>query len=118
MNGSIPTGMGKPIERAIRQTVYRVYPHGYGETALFIMCPPQHTGLSPRVWGNQRATFSLTIAQRSIPTGMGKPDRRLLVFDSFRVYPHGYGETRARTCASIAVPGLSPRVWGNRLLNR
>ena len=91
--GSIPTGMGKPKDKARCINPSAVYPHGYGETILTADSDLDTNGLSPRVWGNQITSFCGTNCTRSIPTGMGKPHVAAGDIERDGVYPHGYGET-------------------------
>ena len=72
-DGSIPTGMGKPVQAQAVGIPQKVYPHGYGETAPDKKNGAIGMGLSPRVWGNQKHLYLNYSHKGSIPTGMGKP---------------------------------------------
>ena len=92
---SIATGM-KPLDGGCHHGV-RVYPHGYGETCQNIpVSPSSEFRVYPHGYGETDC--------KSVATVVLQP----------RVYPHGYGETIC-TASSPNAPGLSPRVWGNRL---
>ena len=54
---------------------------------------------------------------RSIPTGMGKPAAIWQIKPFSMVYPHGYGETVIAVYGAHFSEGLSPRVWGNQILD-
>ena len=71
-------------------------------------------GLSPRVRGNRNRIAQNGLGRRSIPACTGEP----LILDLRQglreVYPRVYGGTIRYSAHKSAVPGLSPRVRGNR----
>ena len=111
---SIPACAGEPSCWDRAACVYAVYPRVCGGT------PEQHPpawrlwGLSPRVRGNRDAVLFPQVALRSIPACAGEPaglgSRRATV----KVYPRVCGGTSRLRRRQSCLPGLSPRVRGNR----
>ena len=75
-------------------------------------------GLSPRVRGNLNRGARGMLPTRSIPACAGEPCSASVASRSARVYPRVCGGTCR--CSTIVTPGagLSPRVRGNRGLER
>ena len=91
-----------------------VYPRVCGGTLAANTRRTRNTGLSPRVRGNRRAGAARPGKCGSIPACAGEPLRPPLLRASPGVYPRVCGGTISPTWAVPAVPGLSPRVRGNR----
>ena len=72
------------------------------------------TGLSPRVRGNRQWLHSFTMMLRSIPACAGEPSMVALLHDDVEVYPRVCGGTGTAALHYQSLPGLSPRVRGNR----
>ena len=94
--GSIPAGAGEPLARTTSPGRERVYPRGCGGTVECV------------VWASAPTW--------SIPAGAGEPEL-LASRDAVQgVYPRGCGGTGPNADTRPSVPGLSPRVRGNLLL--
>ena len=91
-----------------------VYPRVCGATSMQAILTLQQYGLSPRVRGNRADGLDAVIGRRSIPACAGQPNMTRVVKPGLKVYPRVCGATTARTLKVYAVPGLSPRVRGNR----
>ena len=116
--GSIPACAGKPPPA--RQTLKPewVYPRVCGETASDRHRDGSSAGLSPRVRGNLRVDVLLNAHIGSIPACAGKPRLPRAWTVARRVYPRVCGETAACRQKRQPLPGLSPRVRGNRQHSR
>ena len=113
---SIPTCVGQPPEKTHRAATVRVYPHVCGAAG----CPQAGvlpvTGLSPRVWGSPIELVYKQGRYGSIPTCVGQPCLAAILFSHWQVYPHVCGAAVCRLNQLVSAQGLSPRVWGSRLL--
>ena len=134
MKGSIPAGAGEPLVVWPNGLGDAVYPRGCGGTQGDEPGVKAVQGLSPRVRGNRRSSGRTDRLQGSIPAGAGEPSPAGRLRASTRVYPRGCGEppitsvevpqdrVYPRGCGGThtgvrlarRVPGLSPRVRGNR----
>ena len=72
---SIPACAGEPRQRPASQAPLPVYPRVCGGTWGVMVEEERHTGLSPRVRGNQVHALGLLPAMRSIPACAGEPTR-------------------------------------------
>ena len=111
---SIPTGVGEPRDSYDSRYARQVYPHRCGGTAYPETGYWPTEGLSPQVWGNPLATARVVTNRRSIPTGVGEPQRPDAEHHQLKVYPHRCGGTLVISFTSLVNVGLSPQVWGNR----
>ena len=115
---SIPACAGEPMRKKHAFDCARVYPRVCGGTSSRILCPYSHTGLSPRVRGNQMLAVVRVAEIGSIPACAGEPCAVASPSLLNRVYPRVCGGTsrhRHRTCIAH---GLSPRVRGNPAVRR
>ena len=71
-------------------------------------------GLSPRVRGNPGRTWEYRRTIWSIPACAGEPSRLLFSIARGTVYPRVCGGTAPSWPGAPSMPGLSPRVRGNR----
>ena len=71
-------------------------------------------GLSPRVRGNQCVTGRSSGHSRSIPARAGEPHHSNDHMYMYTVYPRACGGTMYSVASLATLPGLSPRVRGNR----
>ena len=115
VSGSIPACAGEPppLPRSARGR--GVYPRVCGGTGFGRGIAQGHTGLSPRVRGNQIAAARPEQLEGSIPACAGEPTPGVSGERSKRVYPRVCGGT---VCGKAHLPGaegLSPRVRGNLL---
>ena len=74
--------------------------------------PPK--GLSPRVRGNPKENSDENHRPWSIPACAGEPDAAARCYRAGEVYPRVCGGTLGVVTMALFVPGLSPRVRGNR----
>ena len=93
-----------------------VYPRVCGGTPPSWSMGISGMGLSPRVWGNPTLRRRRQAECRSIPACAGEPAACLWLCRRGTVYPRVCGGTHARQVTVRHVPGLSPRVRGNRVL--
>ncbi len=111
---SIPARAGEPRLLRFPHSVAWVYPRACGGTPLFARRSGRCRGLSPRVRGNHGKNRSRATNVRSIPARAGEPAPPSPDSPSDRVYPRACGGTATRPAQHITLPGLSPRVRGNR----
>ena len=71
-------------------------------------------GLSPRVRGNRVEALRQAGGGGSIPARAGEPDTTNDGWSVPGVYPRACGGTELRGAMMAGIPGLSPRVRGNR----
>ena len=67
----IPTGVGNSSQVFSKCTCDAVHPHGCGEQVSGKMYAVDSVGSSPRVWGTDINSHSLSSLLRFIPTGVG-----------------------------------------------
>ena len=91
-----------------------VYPRVCGGTAGIASWVPIKKGLSPRVRGNRVRSDREAVPVRSIPACAGEPRSGSSGHSSLKVYPRVCGGTSAGVKRGRGMPGLSPRVRGNR----
>ena len=90
----------------------RDHPHAYGDKKYCGILKNYLRGSSPRVWGQVLRLCRHPKFTRIIPTRMGT---RVAFREAFRPcwdHPHAYGDKQARKEQRQALPGSSPRVWG------
>ena len=116
--GSIPACAGEPSWITPGWGWARVYPRVCGGTRRMRSPALSDSGLSPRVRGNPSADASRRRARGSIPACAGEPGYASHRGISTRVYPRVCGGTHAPLYRATHVEGLSPRVRGNRALQR
>ena len=112
--GSIPACAGEPSSITALMLSMTVYPRVCGGTESPYRSKSTWSGLSPRVRGNRRYSSSLWRGSGSIPACAGEPLLRRILVRIRRVYPRVCGGTCAVRSRSSLIPGLSPRVRGNR----
>ena len=93
----------------------RVYPRACGGTTAPGIVVSYDPGLSPRVRGNHGEGLRGITRNRSIPARAGEPDMLLGNANHHWVYPRACGGTPRSILRQRIVPGLSPRVRGNRI---
>ena len=115
---SIPACAGEPKNLKGRPVFAMVYPRVCGGTRKNYETGYDAGGLSPRVRGNQRPSPPRLRCKGSIPACAGEPVQsanRILVG---QVYPRVCGGTGAVALRQRRAHGLSPRVRGNRVVQR
>ena len=112
--GSIPACAGEPIRRLPSLQHETVYPRVCGGTATSAGRRPYSPGLSPRVRGNPTRLHPLRNICGSIPACAGEPRRWTVGQGMMWVYPRVCGGTLFGSLYALSLPGLSPRVRGNR----
>ena len=115
---SIPACAGEPVLEDLREALVRVYPRVCGGTAFTADDAILNLGLSPRVRGNPSSVPRLWSRKGSIPACAGEPVSSAFASSAFEVYPRVCGGTARGATPPAPVPGLSPRVRGNRLQGR
>ena len=111
---SIPACAGEPTATRTPGPIRRVYPRVCGGTHKPLDCSSLAQGLSPRVRGNRPLAEGHQPDHGSIPACAGEPWAGCRYRHHFRVYPRVCGGTRRFSCLIQFMPGLSPRVRGNR----
>ncbi len=86
----------------------------YGGTIGLSLSVFTHSGLSPRVRGNQTVFSPLDAYAGSIPACTGEPIEIPIAPGCREVYPRVYGGTAKTSTGNMIKRGLSPRVRGNR----
>ena len=114
LTGSIPAHAGKPQRVYLSRFATRVYPRACGETSEFVQAAFARAGLSPRMRGNRVITRASVQKFGSIPAHAGKPAATVGRCLAPWVYPRACGETRRYGGTRLWLPGLSPRMRGNR----
>ena len=113
-NRSIPACAGEPAPVSAPSQEPQVYPRVCGGTEWPAPAEAIARGLSPRVRGNQELGKRRGSEQRSIPACAGEPQNGSQYVTFVSVYPRVCGGTRSRGSRRARLPGLSPRVRGNR----
>ena len=116
--GSIPACAGEPRARRIGLPAGKVYPRVCGGTQHPLVNPFLTPGLSPRVRGNPRVSPPCSLKRGSIPACAGEPSKSPRSYSAATVYPRVCGGTRRPHQDMRNRAGLSPRVRGNRALQR
>ena len=104
----------QPVATLSDPSLPLVYPRACGGTVGRFIQPRSARGLSPRVRGNHWHGGPGESCVRSIPARAGEPATRHGGSSPYRVYPRACGGTLKAGRMSDAMPGLSPRVRGNR----
>ena len=113
--GSIPAPAGEPVGYAGRRGGHGVYPRACGGTELGGPEIRGPEGLSPRLRGNPKVKLQDLMAERSIPAPAGEPEWPRGRCRTERVYPRACGGTVDEADRYKNLPGLSPRLRGNRV---
>ena len=111
---SIPARAGEPQTNQPPGRPGGVYPRTCGGTVRLQARTRLNAGLSPRVRGNQQRIGQDVGVVGSIPARAGEPYLRRRHRPLRRVYPRACGGTPPPGHLPGTVPGLSPRVRGNR----
>ena len=111
---SIPACAGEPRIVFVASYLLPVYPRVCGGTSAIPSISGSGLGLSPRVRGNRTPTSRVALTNRSIPACAGEPRLQRRTQNSRRVYPRVCGGTNCDGRHFTILPGLSPRVRGNR----
>ena len=109
---NIPTHVGRtPARRSVRR-IFPEHPHACGENASLAATASSRYGTSPRMWG-ERAPLVLPIVRPwNIPTHVGRTRLMRSVQLLLAEHPHACGENCGAKALPFAVPGTSPRMWG------
>ena len=117
LQGSIPAHAGEPLRLSgVFQHAW-VYPRACGGTSGWVSSRNSARGLSPRMRGNLGSTYRLRRMNDSgsIPAHAGEPSRSCCASILLWVYPRACGGTGSCDRHHRTIPGLSPRMRGNRL---
>ena len=112
--GSIPACAGEPWPAQFAALESEVYPRVCGGTAVLGHIQFGQPGLSPRVRGNPLPPAKERPARGSIPACAGEPPGPQIAQSQPAVYPRVCGGTQGAAMHVQDMPGLSPRVRGNR----
>ena len=115
--GSIPACAGEPLPDRTVTLLRRVYPRVCGGAQAVGPHAPLSKGLSPRVRGSRRITFTRPILAGSIPACAGEPSGGGGASASPGVYPRVCGGACLYSCRGSHIRGLSPRVRGSHRQN-
>ncbi len=88
------------------------HPHVRGEKDAAESERQPSRGSSPRAWGKDYETTKDEIADRIIPTCVGKRTPATLARHPAPDHPHVRGEKAAARHSIMVVVGSSPRAWG------
>ena len=111
---SIPACAGEPLRKFKIPFRTGVYPRVCGGTMNAVQERIAIGGLSPRVRGNLVAVSQSETIFGSIPACAGEPIAPVYMSMMSTVYPRVCGGTSANVTGYNHLPGLSPRVRGNR----
>ena len=111
---SIPAPAGEPLGEASLMPLREVYPRACGGTVRGGLCLRAGCGLSPRLRGNRLPEPGAGERRRSIPAPAGEPGNYPRGTIPAWVYPRACGGTLRRPKQLHLLPGLSPRLRGNR----
>ncbi len=109
----IPTPVGKCATSGIFPTSGTVHPHARGEMVFQNLPLVQLDGSSPRPWGNGPRADLRPLADRFIPTPVGKCTSLTASVRPSPVHPHARGEMGLGGWRQNCAGGSSPRPWGN-----
>ena len=112
--GPIPACAGQPGCPRIRGAAFGAYPRVCGATAILWLAHEKNLGLSPRVRGNLLPHPISWLLRGPIPACAGQPAPIIGGRRIARAYPRVCGATGQQRDVMVIVPGLSPRVRGNR----
>ena len=116
--GSIPTGVGEPINETDLHARHQVHPHGRGGANKTAGIPGSNQGPSPRAWGSPGSEPHDHVHAGSIPTGVGEPRLHQAADCGTRVHPHGRGGASARQAVDNIHYVQDPRVYCTELISR
>ena len=115
---SIPACAGEPCMSPPSRLSGQVYPRVCGGTIARLRSTSASCGLSPRVRGNPGVDDRPACGVRSIPACAGEPPSQVSRRACPKVYPRVCGGTLSHKNWMSHSWGLSPRVRGNRQLQR
>src|SRR5208337_2024420 len=94
---TIPTRVGKTIDRVLFVGLGADHPHAGGENRRVRGLVPQSIGPSPRGWGKRAPSVGFLRSRRTIPTRVGKTSWPSRVPDARSDHPHAGGENARRS---------------------
>ena len=114
---TIPTHVGRTWGQAGRALDVPDHPHARGENDHETGFAFRFDGPSPRTWGEREQVSAQDQSARTIPTHVGRtpPAERAKLLDAD--HPHARGENSSSRPAPRAIPGPSPRTWGEPRAN-
>ena len=112
---AIPTRVGKSKRGPTLMQSATGHPHAGGEIDGTRLGVNDLVGPSPRGWGNHLETHLEALADRAIPTRVGKSSRSTKDREQDAGHPHAGGEIRLTFANAAFFHGPSPRGWGNPL---
>ena len=112
----IPTCVGSTKSWIVTADEGQAHPHVCGEHAVADTESNRGPGSSPRVWGAPRASSTVQVSARLIPTCVGSTRRVAGRPSREPAHPHVCGEHGREGGRAVECCGSSPRVWGAHLL--
>ena len=111
---TIPTHVGRTGKGIWAATPMSDHPHARGENTNATQSCTLTSGPSPRTWGEPWPGIPSRPPSRTIPTHVGRTAEIFSQPDRASDHPHARGENMARFGNRSALPGPSPRTWGER----
>ena len=111
---TIPTRVGKTISSTVEFAGSADHPHAGGENVIPGGQSYSIIGPSPRGWGKRELDNAGKLAERTIPTRVGKTLSLRQSQPAWADHPHAGGENSLSLLKRCANHGPSPRGWGKR----
>ena len=108
----IPTRVGTSNLCRAHELIYQDHPHACGDKSRSRHGLLFSLGSSPRVWGQVVCFLDLCAQNGIIPTRVGTSLYHFRRRRAFRDHPHACGDKTLTMRLHPAIPGSSPRVWG------
>ena len=108
----IPTRVGTRYWWWHYTTTIKDHPHACGDKFTSTVKLTEHTGSSPRVWGQVSVSAENPQFFRIIPTRVGTRYWWWHYTTTIKDHPHACGDKLSRPTPCRAMRGSSPRVWG------
>ena len=109
---TIPTRVGRTATFFFVRTLSTDHPHAGGENFGIQGLHSWGSGPSPRGWGERWSFMRPVRSARTIPTRVGRTERRRCRRCIRTDHPHAGGENSAASVGAGCASGPSPRGWG------
>ncbi len=109
---TIPTHVGRTLAKQATMQSLPDHPHACGENPTARRLWNWWNGPSPRMWGELMILPTQIVAQRTIPTHVGRTVTIAPSPASMPDHPHACGENVAPIGCGGLFCGPSPRMWG------
>ena len=107
-----PTGVGKTATDARETHRWAVHPHRCGENSVTDSVLAARTGSPPQVWGKLKLKVRHARSDWFTPTGVGKTNSVVKLYEAVMVHPHRCGENANLNGGISLGSGSPPQVWG------